>query len=98
MIPHENEILIGAGLALHFLSSYGEEWRRDANRVSPWAYLKQDLPGWLSATVAAGVSIIVLPQLGAALGVEPPLGALLAGYTASSLGAKLTALGKRSGG
>lgn len=89
---YETGLLILGGFAMHFLSSWGEEWRKSGARIGPIAYARQDLPGWLFATVAAGASYGVLPQLGPVLGVEPPLGALAAGYMASSLGNKLTAL------
>lgn len=88
--------LIFAGLLLHFLSRWGEHWRTTAHD-SPIAYLKLDAPGWAAAAVAALASYLVLPQLGPYVGVEPPLGALAAGYTASSLAAKLPNLAGRSG-
>jgi hypothetical protein len=93
-LNYENGLLIMAGLLLHFLSCWGEEWRKDANHVGPLEYARQDAPGWTFAMIAAAISYAVLPQLGPVLGIEPPLGALLAGYTASSLGSKLTALKK----
>ena len=87
-------LLLLAGLLMHFLASWGEYWRGTA-KVSPWAFVLTDPPGWLFALVAGLVSYAVLPQLGPVLGVEPPLGAVAAGYMASSLGNKLSALGER---
>lgn len=89
-------LLVFAGLVLHFLSRWGEFWRT-TERLGPWDYLKHDPPGWLFAVVGAGVSYLVLPQLGPVLGVEPPLGAVAAGYMASSLAAKLPGFGGKGG-
>jgi hypothetical protein len=89
-------LLILAGLLLHFLSRWGEHWRTTAPD-GPWAYIKLDPPGWSMAALAALASYLVLPQLGPYVGVEPPLGALAAGYMASSLAAKLPNLTGKSG-
>lgn len=89
-------MLILGGLLLHFLSRWGEHWRTSA-KDGPWAYVKLDLPGWVTAAVAAVASYLVLPQLGPYVGVEPPLGALAAGYMASSLAAKLPSLTGHAG-
>lgn len=87
-------LLIFGGTALHFLANWGEYWRTVA-KLGPIDYAKTDLPGGMYAVLASALSGLVLPQLGPIIGVEPPLGALAAGYMASSLGSKITALGKR---
>lgn len=87
-------LLIFAGAALHFLANWGEHWRT-VGRVGPLDYFKLDIPGGIYAVVAAGVSGLVLPQLGPVIGIAPPLGALAAGYMSASLGSKLTALAKK---
>lgn len=89
-------LLILGGLLLHFLSRWGEHWRSH-ERVGPVHYVKLDPPGWAMAAVAALASYLVLPQLGPYVGVEPPLGALAAGYMASSLAAKLPNLTGKGG-
>ena len=86
-------LLIFGGTILHFLANWGEHWRTTA-KLGPFEYAKLDLPGGIYAVVASGISGLILPQLGAIIGIEPPLGALAAGYMASSLGSKVTALGK----
>lgn len=87
-------LLIAGGAALHFLANWGEHWRTVA-KVGPVEYFKLDIPGGIYAVLAAGLSGLVLPQLGPIIGVEPPLGALAAGYMSASLGSKVTALAKR---
>jgi hypothetical protein len=81
-------MLILGGLALHFMGSWGEHWR-SVGRVSPQAFIATDYPGWIAAFIAGALSYATLPQLGPMLGIEPPLGAVAAGYMASSLGAKI---------
>jgi hypothetical protein len=87
-------LLIFGGTALHFLANWGEYWRTTA-KVGPVTFAKTDLPGGMFAVLASAMSGLVLPQLGPIIGVEPPLGALAAGYMSASLGSKITALGKR---
>lgn len=87
-------LLIAGGAALNFLANWGEHWRKTA-RINPFAYFMLDMPGGLFATLSAAMSGLVLPQLGPIIGIEPPLGALAAGYMSASLGAKLTSLAKR---
>jgi len=87
-------LLIFGGAALHFLANWGEHWRT-VGKVGPVDYFKLDIPGGIYAILAAALSGMVLPQLGPIIGVEPPLGALAAGYMSASLGSKITALGKR---
>ena len=91
---HLSWLLIFGGTALHFLANWGQHWRT-VDKISALEYAKLDLPGGLYAVLASGLSGLVLPQLGPIIGVEPPLGALAAGYMASSLGSKVTALAKR---
>ena len=91
---HMAWLLVFAGAALHFLANWGEHWRKVA-KVGPVDYFKLDIPGGIYAVVATGISGVVLPQLGPIIGVEPPLGAVAAGYMASSLGSKLTAMAKQ---
>lgn len=87
-------LLIAGGAALNFLANWGEHWRKTA-KLGPIDYFMLDVPGGLYATVAAVLSGFVLPQLGPIIGIEPPLGALAAGYMSASLGAKVTSLAKR---
>lgn len=87
-------LLIGGGAALNFLANWGEYWRKTA-KLNPFAYFMLDVPGGTYAALAAGLSGLVLPQLGPIIGIAPPLGALAAGYMSASLGAKITALGKQ---
>ncbi len=87
-------LLIAGGAALNFFANWGEHWRTVAP-IGPLAYFKKDIPGGMYATTAAVLSGFVLPQLGPIIGIEPPLGALAAGYMAASLGAKVTSLAKR---
>jgi hypothetical protein len=87
-------LLVVGGSALHFLGSWGEEWRKQG-RIGVLAFIDLERPKWIAAGVAAAISYAVLPQIGPMLGVEPPLGAVAAGYAANSLGAKVAALGKR---
>ena len=87
-------LLIFGGTALHFLANWGEYWRTVA-KVGPVEFAKTDLPGGMFAVLASLLSGFVLPQLGPIIGVEPPLGAIAAGYMSASLGSKITAFGKK---
>ncbi len=44
-------IMAAIGFLLHFLGRYAEFWRT-GGKVGPVAYVRNDLPGWLFATVA----------------------------------------------
>lgn len=81
-------LLILGGLLLHFMASWGEHWKT-VGKCGPRAFIATDYPGWISAFLAGALSYATLPQLGPMLGIEPPLGAVAAGYMASSFGAKL---------
>lgn len=93
-------LLCIGGLALHFLGRYGEFWRT-GEKVGPHIYAMQDLPGWIFALVATGVCMLLLPDLPKIIGM--PVGfdagnsglmrilAFLAGYTGSSIAAKVPA-------
>jgi hypothetical protein len=92
-------LLCVCGLLMHFLGRWGESCR--SQRVGPFAYLRQDVPGWLSAIIGAVVCMVLLPDLPAVLGIVAPdiensglmkLLALTAGYMGSSLAAKVPAL------
>jgi hypothetical protein len=94
-----NITLCLCGLALHFLGRFGEACR--VQKVGPFAYLRQDIPGWLSAIIGSLVCMLLLPDLPAALGIVAPdiegsglmkLLALTAGYMGSSIAAKVPAL------
>ena len=91
---HLSWLLIFGGTALHFLANWGEYWRTVA-KVGPVEFAKTDLPGGMFAVLASLLSGFVLPQLGPIIGVEPPLGAIAAGYMSASLGSKITAFGKK---
>jgi len=87
-------LLCLAGFALHFLGRYGEYWRT-TEKVSPVVYVSQDWPGWLSAAIGTAATLLVLPELAPALGMQVSmtnLGALTAGYMGSSLAGKLPSL------
>ena len=92
-------LLCICGLLMHFLGRYTEAFRTD--RIGPLAYLRQDIPGWLSAIIGSLVCMVLLPDLPAMLGVSAPditqTGlmkslALSAGYMGSSIAAKVPAL------
>jgi hypothetical protein len=92
------EGMIGAGFLLHFLSRYGEHWRTNG-RVKPMDYLALDPIGWASAVVGTLVITVAFKELAPIIGVDPSSlgGALIAGYTGSSLTAKLPGLAGRGG-
>ncbi len=92
------EVMIGAGFLLHFLSRYGEHWRTVA-KVSPVGYVQQDPVGWTAAVVGTVVVTAAFPELAPLLGVQPNAmgGALIAGYSASSLTAKLPGIAGKGG-
>ena len=93
-------LLCTSGLLLHFLGRWGEAVRTAP--VGPIAYLARDIPGWLSAVIGSLVSMVLLPDLPAVLGIPSTpeiqgsgmmkLLALTAGYMGSSLAAKVPAL------
>lgn len=91
-------LLCACGLLLHFLSRYGEAAR--VNKIGPAAYLRQDVPGWLSAVIGSLVCMLMIEDLPAALGLGPVVAggalmktlALSAGYMGSSIAAKVPAL------
>lgn len=92
-------LLCVCGLLLHFLGRWSEACR--TRRVGPFAYLAQDVPGWLSAIIGTVVCMVLLPDLPAMLGVSAPdisgsglmkALALSAGYMGSSIAAKVPAL------
>jgi hypothetical protein len=83
-----NALLVFLGFLMHFLTRWGEFWRT-VDKLGPWEYAKQDPPAWVFGIVGVVVSYLTLPQLGPYVGVEPPLGAVIAGYFASSLAAKV---------
>jgi hypothetical protein len=93
-------LLCTSGLLLHFLGRWSE-----AGRTAPigaFSYLRQDIPGWLSAIIGSLVSMVLLPDLPGVLGIPTSpeiqgsglmkLLALTAGYMGSSLAAKVPAL------
>jgi hypothetical protein len=91
-------LLCLSGLALHFLGRWSEALR--TQKVGPIAYLRQDVPGWLTAVIGTGVCMLLLPDLPGVLGLGPVVAggglmkllALSAGYMGSSIAAKLPAL------
>jgi hypothetical protein len=91
-------LLCACGLLLHFLSRYGEAAR--TTKVGLVTYVRQDIPGWLSAVVGSLACMLMLDSLPAALGLGPVVAtgglmkilALSAGYAGSSLAAKVPAL------
>lgn len=92
-------LLCVCGLLLHFLGRYGEACRTPP-RVGPLAYLRQDIPGWLTAIIGTVVSMVLLPELPVVLGLGPVVAggglmkilALSSGYMGSSIAAKVPAL------
>ena len=92
-----NITLCLCGLLLHYLGRWGEA--RRTQKVGPFAYLSQDIPGWLSAVIGSLVCMLLLPQLPAILGLPDGSGAgllnvlaLTAGYMGSSIAAKVPAI------
>lgn len=83
-------VLVALGMVLHFLFRWGEHWR-SVGPTSAIAYVKLDPVGWTFAVVATVAIYLTLSSIGPLLGIDLTNGAgqLLAGYTASSLGAKL---------
>ena len=86
--------MCGLGLLLHFVSRWAEFWKT-GDRLNPWAYATLDAPGWAFAALSAVAAYIVLPEVG---GQMTPLWALTAGYSGSSIGAKLPAIFGKAGG
>ena len=82
-------VLVYGGATLHFVANWWEHSRKVA-KIGPVEFAKQDIPGAVFAVLAATISGFILPQLGPLVGVTGPLGALTAGYMATSLGTKLT--------
>lgn len=93
------EAMIGAGFALHFLGRYGEHWRT-VGKVGPVEYVRNDPIGWTAATLGTVILGLAYPDIAPILGVQPDAlgGALIAGYSASSLTAKLPGLASKGGG
>ena len=93
------EAMIAAGFLLHFLSRYGEHWRT-IGKVGPREYVSLDPIGWTAAVLGTVIVAIAFPDLAPLLGVQPDTlgGALIAGYTSSSLTAKLPGLASKGGG
>jgi hypothetical protein len=86
-------VLCIAGFLLHFLGRYGEFLKTQATRIGPHTYIAQDLPGWLSAAIGTAVTLVLLPEVGPLIGIDPgKVGAVLAGYFGSSLPSKLPAM------
>lgn len=95
----DTALMAGLGLSIHFVSRWAEHWR-SSGRSWPWTYAALDVPGWLFAGLSALAAYLVLPEFGGIVGQAistSPGGALLAGYTASSLGVKLPTLLGRGG-
>lgn len=88
------ELYIGAvyGLALHFLGRW-VEYNRKNGYLAPWAYVRLDIAGWISAVVGAGATVELLPEIGPALGLAAnKAGAFVLCYMGSSSLAKLPAI------
>lgn len=92
------ELMIAAGFALHFLSRYGEHWRT-VGKLGPVDYVRNDPVGWTAAVLGTVVIAAAFPELAPLLGVQPDAlgGALIAGYSASSLTAKLPGIAGKGG-
>lgn len=92
------EVMIVAGFLLHFLSRYGEHWRT-IGKLGPVDYVRNDPVGWTAAVLGTVIVAIAFPELAPLLGVQPDAlgGALIAGYSASSLTAKLPGIAGKGG-
>lgn len=92
-------LMIACGFLLHFLGRYGEHWRGTA-KLGPREYLALDPIGWTAAVLGTVVVTLAYADLAPLLGVQPDAlgGALIAGYSASSLTAKLPGLASKGGG
>lgn len=91
--------MIVAGFLLHFLGRYGEHWRGTA-KIGPWDYVRLDPIGWMAAILGVAVVALAYADIAPILGVDPDAlgGALIAGYSASSLTAKLPGIATKNGG
>lgn len=89
----------GAGLAIHFLTRWGDYWRT-TEKVGPWTYIQLDPAAWMASMLGSLVFWFALPELDSFLSGLPvgwslgrtPLGALACGYVGSSIGPKLMAM------
>jgi uncharacterized membrane protein len=90
--------MIAAGFLLHFLSRYGEHWR-NVGKLGPREYVALDPVGWTAAVLGTVIVAIAFPELAPILGVDAHAlgGALIAGYTGSSLTAKLPGIAGKGG-
>lgn len=91
--------MIALGFALHFLSRYGEHWRT-VGRIGPVEYVRNDPIGWIAGVLGTVATAIAFPEVAPLLGLDPKAAgaALIAGYSASSLTAKLPGLAAKTGG
>lgn len=92
-------LLAIGGLLLHFLGRWGEYWR-GTEKLAPWPYIMLDPAAWLSAVLGMLLCMALLQDLPKLLGIPPEFdaaalmrfAAVTAGYTGSSLAAKIPAL------
>lgn len=92
-------LLCACGLLLHFLGRLSEHIRLKG-KIGPIAYLRQDVPGWLSALIGSVACMAMLDSLPAMLGLGPvvsggglmQVAAFCAGYMGSSIAAKVPSL------
>lgn len=92
-------VLSFLGFVVHFGMRWGEYWRTK-ERITPWSYSLQDLPGWVTSVAATVALMMLLESLPQILGLPPELShsnlmgvmAFLVGYSGSSIAAKVPAL------
>lgn len=94
-----NLILLGlslGGLLFHFLTRWGAHWRT-IERVGPFTFAMEDLPGWLASLLAAVILIPLLQFLPVLLALPAELVdhvlmralAFFVGYSGSSIAKKI---------
>ena len=97
----ELHVIAFHGLLLHVVSCW-REYCRGVARVTPWAYVRQDVPAWLAALIGTIIAVMLLRDVAAILtALQVTLGIrdalvnatrlldLTAGYMGSSWEAKL---------